>query len=105
MAWLASLAPNEIGTGGREIYLRECASCHRDDLKGAPPEIPSLAGVAGRRQLGAITPETPETCNRLQAEDGATARWRAATSALRLHHRSVEPDDVVPAQDALGPVK
>jgi quinoprotein glucose dehydrogenase len=55
MAWLASLAPNETGTGGRETYLRECAVCHRDDMKGAPPEIPSLTGVAGRRQLGAIT--------------------------------------------------
>jgi quinoprotein glucose dehydrogenase len=55
MAWLARLAPNETGTGGREIYLRECAVCHRDDLKGAPPEIPSLTGVAGRRQLGVIT--------------------------------------------------
>jgi quinoprotein glucose dehydrogenase len=55
MAWLARLAPNETGTGGRDIYLRECAVCHRDDLKGAPPEIPSLTGVAGRRQLGAIT--------------------------------------------------
>jgi quinoprotein glucose dehydrogenase len=55
MAWLASLAPNATGTGGREIYLRECAVCHRDDLTGAPPEIPSLTGVAGRRQLGAIT--------------------------------------------------
>ena len=55
MAWLARLAPNETGAGGREIYLRECAVCHRDDLNGAPPEIPSLAGVAGRRQLGVIT--------------------------------------------------
>ena len=55
MAWLARLALNETGTGGREIYLRECAVCHRDDLKGAPPEIPSLTGVAGRRQLGVIT--------------------------------------------------
>jgi quinoprotein glucose dehydrogenase len=55
MAWLARLAPNETGTGGREIYLRECAACHRDDLTGAPPEIPSLVGVAGRRQIGAIT--------------------------------------------------
>ena len=55
MAWLASLAPNETGTGGREAYLRECAPCHRDDLQGAPPEIPSLTGVAGRRQIGAIT--------------------------------------------------
>ena len=55
MAWLARLAPNETGTGGRQIYLRECAVCHRDDLQGAPPEIPALTGIAGRRQLGAIT--------------------------------------------------
>jgi glucose dehydrogenase len=57
MAWTGGLAPNERGTSGREIYLRECATCHRDDLAGAPPQIPSLVGIRQRRsaeELNAI---------------------------------------------------
>jgi glucose dehydrogenase len=49
MAWTGSLAPSETGAGGRQVYLRECAACHRDDLRGTPPQIPSLIGVGARR--------------------------------------------------------
>jgi quinoprotein glucose dehydrogenase len=49
MAWTASLAPNDGGDGGRQIYLRNCASCHRDDLSGAPPQMPSLVGLGQRK--------------------------------------------------------
>ena len=30
MAWTGALAANERGGGGRQTYLRQCASCHRD---------------------------------------------------------------------------
>ena len=50
MAWTGGLAPTETGSGGREIYLRECATCHRDDLAGAPPQIPSLVDIGQRRE-------------------------------------------------------
>jgi quinoprotein glucose dehydrogenase len=49
MAWLAELGLNVTGTGPRATYLRTCATCHRDDFTGAPPQIPSLAGIGGRR--------------------------------------------------------
>src|SRR4029077_20495548 len=49
MAWTGGLAATERGGGGRETYLRQCATCHRDDLRGAPPQIPSLDGIARRR--------------------------------------------------------
>ncbi len=49
MAWTGGLAPNVAGAGGRALYLRACSSCHRDDLRGAPPQMPSLVGVANRR--------------------------------------------------------
>ena len=57
LAWTGRLAPNDAGAGGRALYLRECASCHGDDGEGAPPSIPSLAGVSSRRsrpELSAI---------------------------------------------------
>jgi quinoprotein glucose dehydrogenase len=48
LAWTGRLAPDDAGAGGRALYLRECASCHGDDGEGAPPSIPSLAGVGSR---------------------------------------------------------
>ena len=50
MAWTGRLALNVAGTAGREVYLRNCAACHRNDRGGAPPQIPSLVGVARRRR-------------------------------------------------------
>jgi quinoprotein glucose dehydrogenase len=52
MAWLGSLARNDVGQTAKSIYLRECAVCHRDDRRGSPPQFPSLVD-AGQR----ITPE------------------------------------------------
>jgi quinoprotein glucose dehydrogenase len=49
MAWTGGLAPSVAVKGGRTLYLQSCASCHRDNLRGAPPQIPSLVGAARRR--------------------------------------------------------
>jgi quinoprotein glucose dehydrogenase len=49
MAWRASLAPSEKATSGRAVYRRDCAVCHRDDLKGTPPQFPSLVGIGERK--------------------------------------------------------
>jgi len=53
MAWLGSLAPNDIGRStGKSIYLRDCAACHGDSGQGSPPQFPALTGITGR-----MTPE------------------------------------------------
>jgi quinoprotein glucose dehydrogenase len=49
LAWTGSLAPAEAAVNGRALYQQHCASCHRDDFGGAPPQIPSLAGIGNRR--------------------------------------------------------
>ncbi|MEJ5366882.1 MAG: PQQ-binding-like beta-propeller repeat protein [Bryobacteraceae bacterium] len=51
MAWIIKLVErkNEKRTTGRTLYLRQCASCHHDNLAGSPPEFPSLVNLAGRR--------------------------------------------------------
>jgi len=35
-------------SSGREIYLADCASCHHTDLRGSPPDFPSLVDI-GRK--------------------------------------------------------
>jgi quinoprotein glucose dehydrogenase len=49
LAWTGGLTPNMGGESGRALYQQHCASCHRDDRLGSPPQIPSLIGVASRR--------------------------------------------------------
>jgi quinoprotein glucose dehydrogenase len=49
MAWVLRLAerPKPGPTpSGRQLYEQHCASCHRSDLRGNPPEFPSVAGLA-----------------------------------------------------------
>jgi quinoprotein glucose dehydrogenase len=45
MAWVLRLIPNPPAppaVDGRQLYERNCASCHKRDLKGSPPEFPAL---------------------------------------------------------------
>lgn len=45
MAWLLRMIPRS----DRSLYANNCASCHRDDLKGTPPTFPSLVDIGQRR--------------------------------------------------------
>jgi len=58
LAWTSSLAEGRTGNAGgsgRQTYLRECASCHGDNMAGAPPQIPSLVGVGAKRSRDEIS--------------------------------------------------
>jgi len=60
MVWVVKLVERGRTTGRmtvRELYVNDCASCHKENLRGTPPEFPSLVGVAKRRsepQIAAI---------------------------------------------------
>jgi quinoprotein glucose dehydrogenase len=57
MAWVLRLVPQKARTAeanGRDIFLRNCSACHRADMSGAPPEFPSLIGVANRYDEGRV---------------------------------------------------
>ncbi len=48
MAWILRLVPRPKTQGlvnGRQLYLSNCSSCHRSDLRGSPPEFPSLKNI------------------------------------------------------------
>jgi quinoprotein glucose dehydrogenase len=55
MAWRATLTPSEKATTGRAVYRRDCAVCHRNDLKGAPPQFPSLVGIGRKKSDAELT--------------------------------------------------
>jgi glucose dehydrogenase len=51
MAWILTMIeapPSSKRVSGKQLYIKECASCHGVDLSGAPPEFPSLKEVADR---------------------------------------------------------
>jgi quinoprotein glucose dehydrogenase len=55
LAWTGGLAVNTGGQSGKALYNQHCASCHRDDRAGTPPQIPSLVGIGARRSQGEMT--------------------------------------------------
>jgi len=50
VAWTSSLGENKGGKTIEQLYLTNCAGCHRDDMLGTPPVIPSLADLRGKRR-------------------------------------------------------
>ena len=55
LPWTSSMVENQGGASGRELYLTNCANCHGDDMSGAPPQIPALAGIGTRRTRPELT--------------------------------------------------
>jgi quinoprotein glucose dehydrogenase len=71
MAWRVKLAgrkmPDGKPTNGKALYLQYCAACHRSDLKGTPPEFPSLVGIGARRDVDEISAKVREGGGRMPA--------------------------------------
>jgi quinoprotein glucose dehydrogenase len=69
MAWVVKLVARRMPDGapatGKELYERNCAACHRADLRGNPPEFPSLAGVGDRRSFEEIADIVSEGAGRM----------------------------------------
>jgi quinoprotein glucose dehydrogenase len=88
MAWKVKLAerktPDGEPTTGKQLYERYCASCHGADLRGNPPEFPSLAGVAARRSVDEIDTIVRDGAGRMpgHAELHAAVRRAIVTYVL-----------------------
>jgi quinoprotein glucose dehydrogenase len=57
MAWVLRIVPRgerRTITSGKALYAQQCSGCHRVDMKGTPPEFPSLIGIAQRRTASQI---------------------------------------------------
>jgi quinoprotein glucose dehydrogenase len=55
LPWTGGLAPAEAPRSGSALYRRDCASCHRDDRQGTPPQIASLVGIGERKSRSEMT--------------------------------------------------
>lgn len=57
MVWVVKLVERGAGTGrqsGRALYNVNCASCHREDLKGTPPDFPAVTDLGKRYSAAAL---------------------------------------------------
>lgn len=58
MAWILRLVPRRKPvreSKASALYQQDCASCHKKDLSGSPPEFPALTGLAGRTNESAVS--------------------------------------------------
>jgi quinoprotein glucose dehydrogenase len=67
IVWTSSLAENQAANSGRQLYLQHCATCHSDDLKGSPPQMPSLVGIGEKRSPESITTIIQQGAGRMPA--------------------------------------
>ncbi len=67
MAWRMSLAENLNSNSGRQIYMRNCATCHGDDLSGSPPQMPSLNQLTPKFKADSLTTIIKQGAGRMPA--------------------------------------
>ena len=93
MAWRVKLAERKMPDGkpttGKALYLQYCASCHRADLRGNPPEFPSLAGIGSRRDVDEIGAKVREGGGRMPAYGELHSAVRRAIVQYVLNGTSV----------------
>jgi quinoprotein glucose dehydrogenase len=97
MAWTGALAPNVAGSGGRALYLQNCAACHRDDLRGAPPQIPTLVGVGERRYDGEIAQMVRRGVGRMPGFPALAPEQVASVVEYVKTARDTADDDYAPS--------
>lgn len=81
MAWVLRLVERpRTGkhTTSRKLYLQHCASCHRQDWRGTPPEFPSLLGIGDRLPAARIAEIIDKGRGRMPAFGGLPAEVRGA---------------------------
>jgi quinoprotein glucose dehydrogenase len=97
--------PASQSKSGKEIYLSECAGCHRQDLAGSPPEFPSLQHVADRLDQNEVMDVLRQGSGRMPsfarlsgAELGAVMRYivYGEDVAVKPSEKAASPDAAFP---------
>ena len=66
VAWTGALAPSVAENSARGLYLAQCAVCHGEQLKGSPPEMPSLIDVGQKLKPAEIAATIKSGRGRMQ---------------------------------------
>jgi glucose dehydrogenase len=102
MAWTVRLKERPMPDGepqtGKALYARYCASCHRTDRRGTPPEFPSLVDIANRRSVDEIAAIVREGAGRMPGY----AQLHAAVRRALVQYVTSGRSDLV-RQDAPSP--
>lgn len=92
MAWVVKLVERPMPDGapatGKELYERNCASCHGADLRGNPPEFPSLAGISARRSVDEVAGVVDQGAGRMPGYEHLHGAVRRAIVEYVLSGRS-----------------
>jgi quinoprotein glucose dehydrogenase len=100
MAWRVRLSgrrlPDGKPTTGRELYETYCGACHRADLKGTPPEFPSLVGIAERRSIDQIAAVVRNGAGRMPGNQALHPVVRRAIVQYIVSGTSVTVDSAQP---------
>jgi quinoprotein glucose dehydrogenase len=102
LPWTSSLAEDKGGHSGREVYLTNCGVCHGDSMAGAPPQMPSLIGIAAKRQPQEIASIVRQGAGRMPSFPNLS---RQDLSALVEYVVSGENKELAPAATAAAPPK
>ncbi len=90
VAWTSSLAKAAAGNSGRQVYLSNCANCHGDSLAGAPPSIPALTDLRGKKTAEQITAVVRSGAGRMPSFPALKAEEVTALSQYLLSGESKE---------------
>ena len=90
LAWTGSLEETNSGNSARRLYQTNCANCHGDDRSGAPPQIPALTGLAGRKTPREIAATIRQGAGRMPAFPNLSPAAVAAVAQFVLDGESKE---------------
>jgi len=96
IAWTSSLAESQAGNSAMRLYLTNCANCHGDDLRGAPPGIPALTNLKGRMSGQQIDATIREGGGRMPAFPNLRPQDVTAIAQFILQGVSMETEPGAP---------
>lgn len=103
MPWILKLGErkrNRRKSNAQTLFRTQCAACHGADMKGSPPDLPSLVGIASRRSETEIRGVIRNGVGRMPAFKALTDE---AVDGLIRYIGSGEDREIVQAVKATGP--
>jgi len=99
LAWTSSLVENAGGTSGLQLYLTNCAGCHGDNLRGAPPQMPSLVDLRSERSLQQVVTMIRQGGGRMPSFPSLSA---GATTSIAQYVLNGDSKELAPAGTSAG---